>query len=73
MAPKLKDGAHVRVKLRHGTSEREHTGKMRSFEQDGSTRWELVLDEGDEEFFGPGKTHERIGVVPDNVISTDNI
>lgn len=59
--PELKPGKAT-LTLRHGDTERVVKGKIREFEQDGETRWEI--ETGDEH-------HPAIGFVPENVISVE--
>ena len=54
------DGQKTTLTLQHGTHEREVKGTVRSFEQDGETRWEIVTD--DDQW-------PAVGFLPENVLT----
>ena len=79
----LTDGKKMTLKVRHGETIRELTGKVRKFEADGAERWELVgvkevveyaavPPSRDDPDGSPAHTerreYEAVGIAPENII-----
>ena len=56
----INDGVKLTLSLQHGTTVREVKGKVRAFESDGETRWEILTND---------PLRPAIGFLPENVLT----